>query len=177
MYVGDTDSPTLATPPGHASYLVSVLTEDLLAKQSAVDQLQRAVLRAEGSSQMRQWQVQEMEKSNGALAADLSQLRKLLHEEKNSNKVFWYTPAICRQSMLVTRYGSYYCHNLISLAVLSVTTTQLMVWTVINSQAWCFCSISCRRSHAPCLLITHGGLIWTWVHDPCWGTLISLAEK
>lgn len=87
LNAGEADSQILATPSGHASYLVSVLTEDLLAKQSALDQLQRAVLRAEGSSQMRQWRAQEMEKSNAALAADLSQLRKLLHEEKSSNKV------------------------------------------------------------------------------------------
>lgn len=87
LNAGEADSQTLATPPGHASYLVSVLTEDLLAKQSALDLLQRAVLRAEGSSQMRQWRVQEMEKGNAALAADLSQLRKFLHEEKSSNKV------------------------------------------------------------------------------------------
>lgn len=75
------------------SYLVSVLTEDLIAKQQALEQLQRAVLKAEGSSQIRQWQVEDMEKSNHALAADLFQLRKLLHEEKSSSKVPTLVPA------------------------------------------------------------------------------------
>lgn len=91
LLAGDTDSWSLATPPGHASHLVSLLTDDLVAKQSALEQLQRAVLKAEGCSLMRQWRLQEMEKSNGTLAADLSQLRKLLHEEKSSNKVLHHT--------------------------------------------------------------------------------------
>lgn len=68
-------------------HVVSVLTDDLISKQSALDKLQRAVLRAEGSSQLGQWRVQEAEKRNGVLAADLAQLRKLLHEEKSSSKV------------------------------------------------------------------------------------------
>ena len=75
-------------PSGHASYLVSVLTEDLVLKQTALEQLQRAVLRAEGSSQIRQWRAQELERNNQALAADLGQLRKLLHDEKSSSKVY-----------------------------------------------------------------------------------------
>ena len=99
MLTGDTDSWSLATPPGHASHLVSVLTDDLVAKQSALEQLQRAVLKAEGGSQVGQWRLQEMEKSNSALAADLSQLRKLLHEEKSSNKVLHHINTICPQSI------------------------------------------------------------------------------
>lgn len=83
-------------------HVVSVLTDDLISKQTALDKLQRAVLRAEGSSQLGQWQVQEAEKRSSMLAADLAQLRKLLHEEKFSSKVnsllnavgIWPTPSI-----------------------------------------------------------------------------------
>ena len=77
----------VVTSPAYASHVMSVLTEDLLSKQTALEKLQRAVLRAEGSSQLGLWRVHEAEKRNGILAADLAQLRKLLHEEKSSSKV------------------------------------------------------------------------------------------
>ena len=77
----------LITSPAYASHMTSILTEDLLSKQTALEKLQRAVLRAEGSSQLGLWRVHEAEKRNGVLAADLTQLRKLLHEEKSSSKV------------------------------------------------------------------------------------------
>lgn len=78
---------SLISSPSCTAHLVSVLTDDLIAKQSALDKLQRAVLRAEGTSQLGLWRAQEVEKRNGVLAADLAQLRKLLHEEKTSSKV------------------------------------------------------------------------------------------
>lgn len=77
----------LITSPAYAAHMNSVLTNDMLSKQSALEKLQRAVLRAEGSSQLGLWRVHEAEKRNGSLAADLAQLRKLLHEEKSSSKV------------------------------------------------------------------------------------------
>ena len=77
----------LVTSPGYASHMVSVLTEDLLSKQTALEKLQSAALRAEGSSQLGLWRMHEAEKKNAVLAADLAQLRKLLHEEKSSSKV------------------------------------------------------------------------------------------
>ncbi|KAL0019533.1 hypothetical protein WJX77_007186 [Trebouxia sp. C0004] len=77
---------SLVNSPSYTAHVVSVLTDDLIAKQSALDKLQRAVLRAEGASQLGLWRVQEVEKRNGMLAADLGQLRKLLHEEKSSSK-------------------------------------------------------------------------------------------
>lgn len=78
---------SLVNSPSYTAHVVAVLTDDLIAKQSALDKLQRAVLRAEGTSQLGLWRVQEVEKRNGTLAADLSQLRKLLHQEKTSSKV------------------------------------------------------------------------------------------
>lgn len=78
---------SLVSSPSYTAHLVSVLTDDLIAKQSALDKLQRAVLRAEGTSQLGLWRAQEVEKRNGTLSADLSQLRQLLHEEKTSSKV------------------------------------------------------------------------------------------
>ncbi|KAL0028719.1 hypothetical protein WJX79_002030 [Trebouxia sp. C0005] len=77
---------SLVNSPSYTAHVVAVLTDDLIAKQSALDKLQRAVLRAEGTSQLGLWRVQEVEKRNGTLAADLSQLRKLLHQEKTSSK-------------------------------------------------------------------------------------------
>jgi len=82
---------SLVTSPSYTSHVVSVLTDDLISKQTALDKLQSAVLRAEGSSQLRLWRVQEAEKRNRVLAADLAQLRKLLHEEKSSSKVIHST--------------------------------------------------------------------------------------
>ncbi len=78
---------SLVNSPSYTAHLLSVLTDDLIAKQSALDKLQRAVLRAEGTSQLGLWRTQQVEKRNGTLAADLAQLRKLLHEEKTSSKV------------------------------------------------------------------------------------------
>lgn len=80
----------LITSPAYAGHMVSLLTDDLLSKQRVLEKLQRAVLRAEGSSQLGLWRVHEAEKRNGALAADLAQMRKLLHEEKSSSKVSLY---------------------------------------------------------------------------------------
>ena len=77
----------LITSPAYATHMISILTEDLVSKQTALDKLQRAVLRAEGSSQLGLWRMHEAEKRNRVLAADLAQLRKLLHEEKSSSKV------------------------------------------------------------------------------------------
>ena len=76
----------LATP-AYTSHLVSVLADDLVSKQTALDKLQKAVLRAEGSMQLGLNRAQDAEKRSSGLAADLSQLRKLLHEEKSSSKV------------------------------------------------------------------------------------------
>ena len=77
----------LVTSPAYASHMMSIMTEDLLSKQTALEKLQRAVLRAESSSQLGLWRMHETEKRNAVLAADLAQLRKLLHEEKSSSKV------------------------------------------------------------------------------------------
>lgn len=77
----------LIQSPAYTGHIVSVLTNDLISKQTALDKLQRTVLKAEGSSQLGLWRVHEAEKRNGVLAADLAQLRKLLHEERSSSKV------------------------------------------------------------------------------------------
>lgn len=85
--VGPNIDLALIASPAYVGHIMSIMTEDLMSKQAALEKLQKAVLRAEGSSQMGRWRVHEAEKRNGVLAADLGQLRKLLHEEKSSGKV------------------------------------------------------------------------------------------
>ena len=78
---------SLLASPAYTTHLVTVLAEDLIGKQTALDKLQRAVLKAEGSLQVGLCRAQDAEKRSNGLAADLSQLRKLLHEERSSSKV------------------------------------------------------------------------------------------
>ena len=85
--VGPNIDLALIATPSYVGHMMSIVTQDLLSKQAALEKLQRAVLRAEGSSELGRWRVHEAEKRNGVLAADLAQLRKLLHEEKSSGKV------------------------------------------------------------------------------------------
>ena len=78
---------SLLASPGYTAQLVSVLTEDLISKQTALDRLQRAALSAETTSELGSFRLREAEKKRDALAADLAQLRRLLHEERSSSKV------------------------------------------------------------------------------------------
>ena len=107
---------SLVTSRSYSGQVVSVLTDDLVSKQAAMEKLQRAVQKAEGSSQLGQWRVHEVEKRNGVLAADVAQLRKLLHEEKSSSKVTHHLLMCCsslsaHNFLLSYLFGRCYCNE------------------------------------------------------------------
>ena len=141
----------LVTSPAYASHMMSIMTEDLLSKQTALEKLQRAVLRAEGSSQLGLWRVHEAEKRNGVLAADLAQLRKLLHEEKSSSKVrsgaasfflFFAHVKLLPLLLMLSHVSPLLATTLVVVAFFSHVIRPLsIVISCMPSRAFCFLSV------------------------------------
>ncbi|KAK9815690.1 hypothetical protein WJX72_008170 [[Myrmecia] bisecta] len=66
--------------------MTALLVDDLVTKQTALERLQRSLSHADSSAELAVWRIHDLTSRNKALAADVQQMRKLVHEERQSHK-------------------------------------------------------------------------------------------
>jgi hypothetical protein len=89
--------------------LVERLVEDSLAKQAALEHVQRAADAAEARCEVAGWRVKDLDGRNRALAGDVDALRKLLHDGQAAAQATADADALARLSpeQLLRRCGAY----------------------------------------------------------------------